>query len=467
MKQFSIGFFLSGLRKKKGPADQQQVMGTMDAATSFLVDALFFMLVPWAAWRLLRRSVPLAVLPILIGVAISALGVLVGAPGKLVAPSSIGELIGQLGVLLLAFTAGLENGVHETGGPDNQATASEHRQATVRTYLTAVFALLVPFAAGMLISYAVLWNVPAWAANGVSRFIGSASIGLCIAVSALPVLVGIVRELPWEYRSTGRLALRIAVIDDGVLWTGLGVLIAAADVGAGWGHWTLLDLGAFAVLVALFAVGRVANAIGWPHMAAVSWGVAAVYLALGSWATSCIGLHQLLGAYFAGAVLPAGAIRRLPVERLGFAALLVLAPFYFGHRGLSVDGHVLTWTTLASALGVLVLSASTKIATLALVPPLPNMSRREALGAGCLLQCKGLMEIVAASILRDKGLVSEMAYAVLIVLALLSTLLTAPMFFRAMGRSAGRATPVPLPVPAAHSFEANRPVGATKMPPSG
>jgi Kef-type K+ transport system membrane component KefB len=439
----------------------------MDAATTFLVDAVFFALAPWAAWRLLRRSVPLAVLPILFGVAVSALGVLLGTSGKLVAPSSIGELIGQLGVMLLAFTAGLETSVDETGGHGGPAAAPSHRPATARIYVTWLLVILVTFSAGMLVSYAVLWNIPAWAPKAVGRFIGSASIGLCVAVSALPVLVGIVRELPWQYRSTGRLALRIAVIDDGVLWTGLGVLLAAADVGAGWGHWTALDLAAIAVLVALFAVGRLANAAsGWPRMAAVSWVAGAVYLALGSWATSRIGLHPLLGAYFAGAVLPAGAVRRLPVERLGLVALAVLAPFYFGHRGLSIDGHVLTSATLASALGLLVLSASTKISVVAAVPPLPDISRREALGVGCLLQCKGLMEIVAASILRDHGLVSEMAYAVLVVLALLSTLLTAPMFYRAMGRPAGRPVPVPMPVPA-QQFKPNRAVGATKMPPSG
>jgi len=51
--------------------------------------------------------------------------------------------------------------------------------------------------------------------------------------------------------------------------------------------------------------------------------------------------------------------------------------------------------------------------------------------AAALLQCKGLMEIVAATILRDKGLLSEHAFAALVTLAVLSTLLTGP-FFRAL-----------------------------------
>jgi hypothetical protein len=38
------------------------------------------------------------------------------------------------------------------------------------------------------------------------------------------------------------------------------------------------------------------------------------------------------------------------------------------------------------------------------------------------------MEIVAATILRDKGLLSEHAFAALVTLAVLSTLLTGPAF---------------------------------------
>ena len=97
-------------------------------------------------------------------------------------------------------------------------------------------------------------------------------------------------------------------------------------------------------------------------------------------------------------------------------------------------------------------------------PPLTGISRREALGVGCLLQCKGLMEIVAASILRDQHLISEMAYASLIVLALVSSLLTAPMFYRAMGRPAGRLVPAPV---STRQLTPDRAVSVTKMPPSG
>jgi hypothetical protein len=49
------------------------------------------------------------------------------------------------------------------------------------------------------------------------------------------------------------------------------------------------------------------------------------------------------------------------------------------------------------------------------------------------------MEIVAATILRDKGLLSEYAFAALVTLAVLSTVLTGPLFRLILrGRAAER-----------------------------
>jgi Kef-type K+ transport system membrane component KefB len=45
-----------------------------------------------------------------------------------------------------------------------------------------------------------------------------------------------------------------------------------------------------------------------------------------------------------------------------------------------------------------------------------------------LLQCKGLMEIVAASILLKAGLVTETTFAILVTMAMVSTMLTVPLF---------------------------------------
>jgi len=177
---------------------------------------------------------------------------------------------------------------------------------------------------------------------------------------------------------------------------------------------------------------------GWVPPRVVIWLALPLYLAAGAWASSKLGLHALLGAYFAGAIVAPLWARQLPVERLGRFALLGLAPLFFGHSGLKIDGDALGWASLQIAGALLLVSMLTKLAAALLCPPVAGLSRREALAIGALLQCKGLMEIVAATILRDKGLLSEHAFAALVTLAVLSTLLTGP-FFRFMLRD--RAAP--------------------------
>ena len=188
---------------------------------STFADLILFMGLSWAIWRALGRSVPIAVLPIIIGLLLAATGVLPKAAGI---PSAGGDFIGWIGVLLLAFTAGLETRqtVHLPGAADLPPAQPGE---TLRFVASAVMALLLPFAVGTLA--AKLWfnHLPGWAAPHGGQWWGALAIGLCLAVSALPVLIGIVRELGPLHRPLTRIALRIAVLDDAVLWIGLALLI--------------------------------------------------------------------------------------------------------------------------------------------------------------------------------------------------------------------------------------------------
>jgi Kef-type K+ transport system membrane component KefB len=359
-----------------------------------LLDVAVFVALPAIAWRLTRRVVPLAVLPILVGLMISVAGHHLGGE-PLLRPTEAADLAGWAGVLLLAYVAGLE----ATTGAAADATpgVSIARLWSWRLLASTATALALPFAAG-----------------------------------ALPVLVAIVRELPASSRALGRLALRVAALSDAVLWLGLGVLlvaIRATDAAHGWGP---VDAAAVLVLGALVLGrrwgGRWLARGGARIPAPVAWLIAALFLAGGAWSTSALGLHALIGAYLAGMLMPVAIAQRLPTDRLAFVALAGLAPLFFGHRGLAIDGAVLDGQSLAAAVGLLVVSAAAKIAAIVLVPPSLDLSRRDRLALGTLLQCKGLMEIVAATVLRDHGVLTDTAYAVLIGLAVLSTTATKPLY---------------------------------------
>ena len=404
----------------------------MQTILSAGADALIFILLAWTLWRLLGRSIPIAVVPIIIGLVLAATGWLPHGWGV---PSVVGDKIGWVGVLLLAFTAGLEtrqfaHADSSTGAP------TESRSSVLRFVASAALALLLPFLVGALAAYHYFSVLPNWATPNGGRGLGSIAIGLCIAVSALPVLIGIVRELGPLHRPLTQVAVRIAVVDDAVLWIGLALLLLVADGNAALSAGSSPQLLALAVPVLMMAMGAINRRRNFVPPDWAIWLTLPLYLIAGSWASSQLGLHALLGAYFAGAMIPPSWAHRLPIERIGQFALLGLAPLFFGHSGLKIDGDALGWASLQASLALLAISVVAKLVAVLICPPASTLSRREALAIGALLQCKGLMEIVAATILRDKGLLSEHAFAALVTLAVLSTLLTGPFFRFVLGRRA-------------------------------
>ncbi|WP_264811994.1 cation:proton antiporter domain-containing protein, partial [Gluconacetobacter johannae] len=197
-----------------------------------IADVGLFVLVPWLAWRLLGRVIPIAVLPIIVGI---LLAVTQWPIARLGIPSASGDAIGWVAVLILAFTAGLEMWQHP--GEDPNEVPVLPATSLPRLLGSALVALAIPFAVGSLLVHAVLMPLPQWRAPNGHDWIGAMSVGLCIAVSALPVLIGIVRELAPADRPIGQLALRLAVVDDMALWTGLATLQFAADGAAALHGW--------------------------------------------------------------------------------------------------------------------------------------------------------------------------------------------------------------------------------------
>jgi Kef-type K+ transport system membrane component KefB len=70
---------------------------------------------------------------------------------------------------------------------------------------------------------------------------------------------------------------------------------------------------------------------------------------------------------------------------------------------------------------------------------LPN---REALGIGVLMNARGLMELIIINIGLQRGIISEGLFAVLVIMAVVTTLMASPLFERLV-----RSHPSPLPTP--------------------
>lgn len=72
--------------------------------------------------------------------------------------------------------------------------------------------------------------------------------------------------------------------------------------------------------------------------------------------------------------------------------------------------------------------------------PGAGLPRHEALQLGALMNCRGVTEIVVASIGLQAGVINELAFTILVLVAVVTTAMTKPIMLRLLSDR-----PVPVP----------------------
>src|SRR5260370_28652616 len=194
----------------------------MKADLIFIVQALAVLVLPVAVWRLLRLrgAVPLVVVQILVGIALgpTLFGRLAPETYHLFFnPTALTPLWGVASIAVLLF--GFVPGLHL----DPADFLGRGRSFAV----VAAASGAVPTAAGFVGGLWIITHQPGELMGGVNPLAFATAIGICIGVTALPVLGAILREMDLLGRRIGNYALGIAAVNDAALWLLLGGLITA------------------------------------------------------------------------------------------------------------------------------------------------------------------------------------------------------------------------------------------------
>jgi Kef-type K+ transport system membrane component KefB len=80
-----------------------------------------------------------------------------------------------------------------------------------------------------------------------------------------------------------------------------------------------------------------------------------------------------------------------------------------------------------------------------------GVSNREALGIGTLMNARGLMELIIINIGLQRGIISEGLFAILVIMAVVTTLMASPLFECLVGSRTHQ------PVPEADAEETSEP----------
>lgn len=264
----------------------------------------------------------------------------------------------------------------------------------------------------------------------------SVFLGAAMSVTAFPVLARILSDNGLQHTSIGRLALTSAAAGDVVAWILLAAAVWLAGGSAG-DQWRIALVVPY-VLVMLLVVRPVLGRYLDRHReerGRIPIGVLALLVAgmfVSASLTEWFGLHFIFGAFFFGAVIPHKAGERLrtavrdQVSPLNHALLL---PVFFVVAGFQVSLRELNLTSFVELGLILLVACGGKFlgVFLGTWPHKMSMPSRTALAA--LMNTRGLTELVILGVGLQLGLLDQRLYSLMVLMAVLTTLMAAPILW--------------------------------------
>jgi Kef-type K+ transport system membrane component KefB len=330
------------------------------------------------------------------------------------------NVLAQLGVVLFVFVAGFELNAGLLRGRGALAVMVSH------------VSIAVPFLLGVSVAFAAYGR---FAPDGIGFTAFALFMAVSMSITALPVLARILMDLGLHRTEVGTVALTCAVVDDITAWCLLALVVALVSASSVFGVlttvlWTALFvttlIGVVRPALARFCASEAGQRLS------VLLPVGLVGLLAAAVTTEWIGVHAMFGAFMFGLVFPSEApgADRLR-ERVGNVTT-VLLPLFFAYSGLRTEVGLLgtdpvMWLWCALFLAVAVIG---KLVGGTVAARASGVGWRESGQLGALMNCRGLTELVVLNIGLDLGVLSPALFTMLVIMALVSTAMSAPLVTR-------------------------------------
>jgi Kef-type K+ transport system membrane component KefB len=338
-----------------------------------------------------------------------------------VLPASIApflNVLAQVGVVLYMFLVGLDLDPGLLTRRGHAAVAISHAS------------IIAPFLMGSAFSLILF---PRLATVGVRFTSFALFLGVSMSVTAFPVLARILTDRGIHKTRMGAIALTCAAVDDVTAWCMLAFVVAV--IRSRTAGFVTTFAGALAFVVAmLFIVQplmvRLTRVYG--NRGRLTQGLMAVVfvtLLLSAWATDLIGIHAVFGAFALGAMIPHDSdLARDLTDRLEDLLVVLLLPAFFAYTGLRTQIGLVNGSEewILCVLIILVASAG-KFGGSAIAARLTGLGWRDASALGVLMNTRGLVELIVLNIGFDLGVISPTVFAMLVLMALVTTFSTTPV----------------------------------------
>jgi Kef-type K+ transport system membrane component KefB len=326
---------------------------------------------------------------------------------RIIDPSPSIISIAEIGAIFLLFTVGLE-------------TSPSDLIRLGRTSMNvAVAGILLPFATGFAYMKITGETTPE------SAFVAAAMVATSVGITAR-----VLQDLGVLRSRAARIILGAAVFDDILGMVLLAVVVSlASGAGIRWLHLGVVlveavGFAAFMIYVGPNVVGRMK-----PGLQRLSTRDAPLVLALSicmllSVAATKIGMAAIIGAFFAGLIFSDYSPEwNLKPRVHGINEFL--SPFFFFTMGARLDIHVFSKNVVVVALVISLLALITKV--IGCGAAVLHEGWKRALKVGVGMTPRGEVALIVALIGLQMNMVSQRAYAIVIIMTAITTLVPTPL----------------------------------------
>lgn len=384
---------------------------TMSTTEIFLVAMMLIFTIPYLIWRVGRTDyyAPLVVVQIITGILLGPgiLGAAFPDYYDFVFTPQVIQLLNGIAwwaVMLFVWIAGIELDLRKTW---------EYR---IESGITAGLALGTPLLFGCIAAAGMLMFDGWIGAKGMTwQFI--MGVGMACAVTALPILILLMEKLDILRQPVGQRILRYASMDDVAIWGVLALILM---------DWERVGKQAGFLLAFAITGYFLRKLMVWlPERD--RWYAGLIWLAICGLGADWSGLHFMVGAFLAGAIMDRDWFDQKQMDMLRHHVLLVIMPVFFLSTGLRTNWAVGGAAVFIAAGALLFASVAGKLLGTHIAGRILKWQPGEAALIGWLLQTKALIMIIFSNVLLDKGIITSATFTALLLMAVASTMLTVPV----------------------------------------
>lgn len=329
------------------------------------------------------------------------------------------QMLSQIGLILFMFVVGMELNLKSVLNRAGDALLISHAS------------IIFPFSCGVALAYLLY---PMYETHDIGFLSFSLFIGITMSITAFPVLARIVQERGIHKTHVGTIVITCAAVDDITAWCILAAVIAIVKAGSvASSLYVILMAVAYVVIMLkvirpfLSRIADLQSEKGKLSMSMIS--LFLIVLFLSSYATEIIGIHALFGAFMMGVIMPSSPkFRGMFINRMEDIVLVLFLPLFFVFTGLRTQiGLLNEWSMWGVCLLITVVATVGKLIGSSLSARFVNLSWKDSLVIGTLMNTRGLMQLVVLNIGYDLGVLSPQIFAMMVIMAIATTFFASPM----------------------------------------